>query len=475
MALTSSGFIDMGGASAQVAFAPNQTETARHAEDLMLLRLRTLDGIEKEYQIFVSTWLGYGANEARRRYIQELEKLSKSTDPFLRDPCLPKGLELPVENSKFSLLGTGSLEECLNLQTPLLAKDLDCHDDPCLFGGVHAPAIDFDVNHFIGVSEYWHTTNDVFDMGGAYDYATYSSKVEQFCSRKWDDIVLDLKRHKWGKKLDEEKIRMVCFKAAWMMNVLHDGFGVPRLTREFDTPPASSHNSTQDLIDSAKNHGFLEPFQSVERIRGVEVSWTLGKMVLYASSTVDSINVPSTEEPDELDVKYMVGFGPNNNRLYTDGEFYAPTGSVVDVAPEGALSRLTEVLGHRVPGLLLFFTMICVAIWLVIGKDRRNRLLSATIRKWFKKRRKVMGASGIYERLEAGDVEDDFEEGEVGGRAWALQELRPPKSQMAVASVSGSASPRFDAGVMGGSSLGRSESRERLPSRPVSRSDLARR
>jgi hypothetical protein len=196
-------------------------------------------------------------------------------------------------------------------------------------------------------------------------------------------------------------------------------------------------------------------------------------MVLYASSTIDSINIPSTKEIDDVDVKYMVGFGPNNNHLYTDGEFYTPTGSVVDLPSDGPLSRLTEVMGHRVPGLLLFLTMICVAIWLVIGKDRRNRVLGATTRKWFKKRRKVMGASGIYERLEAGDVDDEFEEGEVGGRAWALQELKP--QNMEVASVSGSASPRFDAGVMGVSSLGRSESRERLPSRPVSRSDLTRR
>ena len=468
MSLTPSGFIDMGGASAQVAFAPNQTETARHAEDLMFLRLRTLDGIEKEYRIFVSTWLGYGANEARKRYVQELEKLTKSRDHVLRDPCLPKGLVLPLENSKFSLLGTGSLEECLTLQMPLLAKDMDCHDDPCLFGGVHAPAIDFDVNHFIGVSEYWHATNDVFDMGGTYDYATYSSKVEQFCSRKWEDILLDLKRQKWGKKLDEDKVRMVCFKAAWVMNVLHDGFGVPRLTKEFDSPV---ENSTQD---SAKSHGFLDPFQSVERIRGVEVSWTLGKIVLYASSTVDSIHLPFTSAVDEMDVKYMVGFGPNNDRLYTDGEFYASTGSVLDIAPEGALSRLRESMGRRVPGLILIFTMICIAIWLVIGKDRRNKVLGATTRKWFKRRRKVMDASGIYERLEAGEEEDEFDR-EVGGRAWALQELKPQKSQMAVTSVSGSASPRFDAGVNAGSNLGRSESRERLPSRPVSRLDLGRR
>lgn len=194
-----SGFIDMGGASAQVAFAPNATETSRHAEDLMFLRLRTLDGIEKEYRVFVSTWLGYGANEARKRYVQDLQKHSEHSDLVIHDPCLPKGLELPVDNSKFTLLGTGSLSNCLNLQSPLLAKDMDCHDDPCLFGGVHAPAIDFDVNHFIGVSEYWHTTNNVFDMGGAYDYATYSEKVEQFCSRDWESIMIDLRRQKWGR------------------------------------------------------------------------------------------------------------------------------------------------------------------------------------------------------------------------------------------------------------------------------------
>lgn len=470
--INGSGFIDMGGASAQVAFAPNQTETERHAEDLMLLRLRSLDGVEKEYRVFVSTWLGYGANEARRRYVQDLQKLSHSADGLVRDPCLPRGLELPIDNTELKLLGSGSLSECLNQQSPLLAKDMDCHDDPCLFGGVHAPAIDFDVNHFIGVSEYWHTTNDVFDMGGAYDYSTYSRKVEEFCSRDWDSIVKDLKRQKWGKKLDEDKLRMVCFKASWMMNVLHDGFGVPRLTREFENPPSSSHNTTQDLADSAKSHGFLDPFTSVDRIGGVEVSWTLGKVVLYSSSTVNSLNVPAGKEIGDADAMYMVGFGPNNNRLYSEGEFYTTSGLVVPMASTGALARLSEsfAMGRRIPGLILLLTMICVAVWLVMGKERRTRILGSTTRKWFKKKRRVMGASGVYERLEAGDGEDeDFDDG-VGGRAWALQELKPPRPP---SSGHAGSSPRFDMshiGVAATSSFGRSESRERL-SRPGSRSE----
>ena len=120
--------------------------------------------------------------------------------------------------------------------------------------------------------------------------------------------------------------------------------------------------------------------------------------------------------------------------------------------------------------------MIAVAIWLVIGKERRNKVLTMTTRKWFKKRRKVMGASGVYERLEAGDGDDDeeFDEG-VGGRAWALQELKPPKPQkISSSSASGSASPMFDVTTGGAApySIGRSESRERLPSRPGSRSEF---
>jgi Golgi nucleoside diphosphatase len=310
-------------------------------------------------------------------------------------------------------------------------------------------------------------------MGGAYDYSTYSRKVEQFCSRDWDSIIKDLKRQKWGKKLDEDKLRMVCFKASWMMNVLHDGFGVPRLTREFQNPPSASHNATQDLADSAKSHGFLDPFTSVDMIGGVEVSWTLGKVVLYSSSTVNSVNLPMDKEIDEADAKYMVGFGPNNNRLYTEGEFYTPSGLVVPIASSGALARLSEsfAMGRRLPGLLLLLTMVCVAIWLVMGKDRRTRILAHTTRKWFKKRRRVMGASGVYERLEAGEGDDDdYDDEGVGGRAWALQELKPPRP---TSSGNAGSSPRFDishVGMAATSSVGRSESRERL-SRPGSRSE----
>src|SRR6201996_1410847 len=66
------GFLDMGGASAQIAFAPNATEAEKHANDLTLLRLRTINGMPQEYKVFVTTWLGVGDRESRDRYINAL-------------------------------------------------------------------------------------------------------------------------------------------------------------------------------------------------------------------------------------------------------------------------------------------------------------------------------------------------------------------------------------------------------------------
>ncbi|ROW05562.1 hypothetical protein VSDG_00302 [Cytospora chrysosperma] len=279
------GFLDMGGASAQIAFAPNATEAAKHANDLKLLRLRTLDGERSEHQVFTASWLGFGVNQAREAYVK---KLVETYDPDVReipDSCLPKGLRITpagehadaAHSTDLTLLGTGDFTGCLRHTYPLLGKDAPCEDEPCLLNGQHVPAIDFDVNHFVGVSEYWHTTHGVFDKGDqAYDLKTYQNKVEEFCTKDWDTIVntkVD------GKKKDEhaKEAQEACFKASWLINVLHDGIGVPRLGLDH-TP---EFNASQGALEEAKGKGFLDPFQPVDKIDGIEVSWTLGPMVLF--------------------------------------------------------------------------------------------------------------------------------------------------------------------------------------------------
>ncbi|EMC91943.1 hypothetical protein BAUCODRAFT_311656 [Baudoinia panamericana UAMH 10762] len=440
------GFLDMGGASAQIAFAPNVTESEKHAEDLKLLRLRKVSGEALEYRVFVTTWLGFGANEARRRYVQSLVDAYPHSQE-LPDPCLPVGLlvnqtgveiapgssDLSAENPH--LLGTGFFPECLKATYPLLEKERPCLDAPCLLNGQHTPAIDFDVNHFVGVSEFWHTTHEVFAMAHkdkAYDFQTYQQQVTAFCSRDWEDIVADVVAgKKWGKKVDEKTVEEVCFKASWLINVLHEGIGVPRVGLEESGKQQVGgwENKTKAVIDGAKDRGFLDPFQAVDKIDGTEVSWTLGKMVLYASS-----QMPASTNTSVL----PVGFGSNVPGVKVPFDFqYAAGGKSAEssvpptelpAAPEGVAGKdwhdriFNAGYARRVPGILIFGLILVLAVYLLCGRDRRLRvnakLLSLVGRKPGKRPRarggKLFGGtSPQYERvLEAADP-DDFELSEV--------------------------------------------------------------
>ena len=389
------GFLDMGGASAQIAFAPNATEAKRHQNDLKLLRLRAVDGTPTEYKVFTTTWLGFGVNEARRRYVEVLEKGGSTTKTMdLLDPCLPSGLKttpkgdifLPdsktVDGKTPILTGTGEFDQCLRRTLPLLEKDHICEDDPCLLGGVHVPAIDFDVNHFVGVSEYWHTTHEIFQMGEkdkAYDFNTYQQRVSKFCGQDWQKIEEGIGKHEWGEKVDEKTAIEVCFKASWLINILHEGIGIPRVGLE--VTPDTKHNGTSKLLDSAKGKGFTPSFRPVNKIDNTEVSWTLGKIVLYASSQIpplDTDTLPVGFGSNVLGIpkdfqypsaKHLQTFSASNLTTITS----KPRPEKDQISPVGILRTATP---RRIPGILLFLLILCFAIYLLLGRTRRSRLYS---------------------------------------------------------------------------------------------------
>lgn len=383
------GFLDMGGASAQIAFAPNATEATKHANDLKLLRMRTLDGNPSEYRVFVATWLGFGVNQARKRYVEAL--LAEHDVHELPDPCLPTGLRTTIDgeivpsstkalaNGDPILAGIGRFKECLRKAWPLLEKDAPCPDEPCLIHGQHVPAIDFNVNHFVGVSEFWHTTHSVFGLShkdNAYDFNTYQSQVQEFCGQGWSTIEEGIDDHKWGKNVDEKIAQEVCFKAAWLISVLHDGIGIPRIGIE--KTPLPSQNVTKEVIQHAKEKGFLDPFQPVDKIQETEVSWTLGKMVLYASGQV---------EPQSNSI-LPVGFGGNVDGVPADFQF---AGSSYSPLPDSSFDEDTDDWGEsaddllqdakessRSPHVLLGFVVLLLML-VVYWFRKRDRRIKAVV------------------------------------------------------------------------------------------------
>ena len=332
------GFLDMGGASTQIAFEPSPEEQEK-TQNLIDVRLRTIGGEEINHKVFVTTWLGYGTNQARERYVGQAIKQREQSHPFvedappsadvIEDPCLPSGLalaEAPVytepstqhEQKTHTLLGTGSLEHCLQDTLPLLNKTAPCSEISCLFNGVYVPPIDFSVSHFIGVSEYWYSSEHVFGLGGAYDFVQYERAAQEFCGTPWQELLRmhedsknrqalghdggegtkDVRPAKWGDRVDVSRLQMQCFKAAWIINVLHEGFGMPRIV-----DPGGNDTTVDEAKNRAEGEGLWRPhLQSMDTVGDMAISWTLGKMVLEASKDVpplakDTKPLPDPHEP----------------------------------------------------------------------------------------------------------------------------------------------------------------------------------
>lgn len=275
------GFMDMGGASTQIAFAPSLSgEVEKHRDDITTVYLKSINGEVQRWDVFVSTWLGFGANEARKRYLAQLiNSLPENTndrddDDFstlqLSDPCMPKkcNTSFDFKSKRFKVLGTGNYEQCLKSIYPLLLKHLPCIDEPCLFNGVHTPQMDFYNDKFVGTSEYWYTANDIFKLGGAYDFEKFSAHVKEFCNSDWEEIQENRQKGLYH-DLPVEFLADSCFKANWVLNVLHEGFGLPR--------------AGIDKIDDIGQHPL---FQSAVKINERELSWTLGRILLYASGNI---------------------------------------------------------------------------------------------------------------------------------------------------------------------------------------------
>lgn len=258
------GMIDMGGGSVQIAYEVTDAAQMQKIPSHMIaefnLGCQETD-VEHTYRVYVTTFLGYGANSAIDRYQTELTKNSSSKSRSVKrsravpDPCLPPGMPLTVEaddeHPLRSFIGTGDYADCKSRLEPLLNLSVPCPMDPCSMNGVHQPEIDFFSSQFYGFSEFWYSMEDVYRMGGVYKFPTFEKKAMEFCSTSWTQLDAEYKEHKYP-KADDHRFKYECIKSAWMSAVLHKGFQFPT---------------------SYPN------FQSAQLIKGKDVQWTLGALI----------------------------------------------------------------------------------------------------------------------------------------------------------------------------------------------------
>nr|XP_019009944.1 uncharacterized protein I206_05506 [Kwoniella pini CBS 10737]OCF48725.1 hypothetical protein I206_05506 [Kwoniella pini CBS 10737] len=314
------GFLDMGGASTQLAFSPSPNEIALSnfpEEELHKIQLRLLSGENVEWPVFVASWLGFGTNKARERYLnylienwkienKDFEISGTEFQQSIKDPCLPLNLEYELKNLDDSNLkgikikGIGDFSKCLNNLTPLLEHSKPCPTEHCLFAGLPTPHIDFEKNDqrgFIGISEYWYTSQQVLGLGGIWDWGEWEKGMNSFCSRDWNDIQKQVGDEKgWrGAEVDLSRLQLQCFKGAWISNVLHEGIGIPRLVDAGGNSTLTGGDlgeTNEEAERRAREKGLFESsnkkthFQSMDEIGETAISWTLGKMVIEASKAI---------------------------------------------------------------------------------------------------------------------------------------------------------------------------------------------
>jgi Golgi apyrase len=375
------GFLDMGGASAQIAFEPEHHQKQEHMDDLTHITLHTLDGRTVDYDVFVTTFLGYGSNEARRRYLEDRVKNLFATSSnknlldehhllHLDDPCLPLNLNITDATStsvSLSLHGTGDFDKCIEYTVPLLNKNADCPTKPCLFNGVHTPNIDWSVNKFVGISEYWYSSHDILGLGGVYDFIEYEKKASGYCSKDWSLVTSD--NDLSGAEL--YRYQMQCFKSAWIVNILHEGIEIPRIEN-----PSGHQNLTQDqelleqTIESVEEKNWNPPFQSIDTINDIQVSWTLGAMLLHVASKIplvdhqDGFLGHSTDDEGAHEIADGVSQNPHPAHN---------TNNNMDSNSNSLLDDVKNTSGPAALGITFFMFICAFFIWCLFKNIRKKR------------------------------------------------------------------------------------------------------
>ncbi|XP_060712531.1 ectonucleoside triphosphate diphosphohydrolase 4 isoform X2 [Hemiscyllium ocellatum] len=232
------GVLDMGGVSTQIAYEVPKTEEL--AKNLLAEFNLGCDAHHTEhiYRVYVTTFLGFGGNAARKRYEEHIVHKVTLTNrllgqrtglteeiPYL-DPCLPADSkdEIHLGGRTLYLRGLGDFDWCRQIIRPFLNKT---NETSTSLSGVYQPPVDYLNSEFYGFSEFYYCTEDVLRMGGDYDVAKFTKAAKDYCAAKWAVLKERFERGLYSRHADLHRLKYQCFKSAWMYEVLHSGFSFP--------------------------------------------------------------------------------------------------------------------------------------------------------------------------------------------------------------------------------------------------------
>ncbi|XP_077992349.1 ectonucleoside triphosphate diphosphohydrolase 8-like [Glandiceps talaboti] len=255
------GALDMGGASLQITFIPEDTSTIP-AKDTKFLKLYGV-----EYTVYTHSYLCYGVREAERRFLANLVKESNSTKVV--NPCAPightenrtteylfdaycsKGLQAhkawgsevtppshladDPSSDYVTIEGSSDTEQCASAVSKLLNTStfLDVYKAP-VYGKYYA------------FSTFYYTTS-FLNLTHNASLLEYSGNMTDFCKKSWDEVKVMPTSHR-------DLLPAYCFQAQYIFSFLTDS-----RSYHFD--------------ESTWN------FEFIEKVDGLDLGWSLGFMI----------------------------------------------------------------------------------------------------------------------------------------------------------------------------------------------------
>lgn len=247
------GALDLGGASTQITFVP-QDKNIESPNNALHFRL-----YGKDYSVYTHSFLCYGKDQALR---QKLAKDIQGTNGTLSDPCFHPGyttvmnvsdlyegpctkrFEMILPFQQFQIQGTGNFQRCQESILQLFNTSY-CPYSHCSFNGIFLPPLQGDFGAF---SAYYYVMNFLnFTSEEPPSQEKMRNTMENFCSRPWEQMKI------YFGDVKEKYLREYCFSGAYILSLLLSGYHF--------------------TADSWKNIHFMG------KIQGSNVGWTLGYML----------------------------------------------------------------------------------------------------------------------------------------------------------------------------------------------------
>eukprot|EP01084_Bolivina_argentea_P278832 476526_1 len=220
------GALDLGGASTQIAFAPEPNSNI--LADFTAVRLW-----QQTHRLYTHSFLQYGTNAIEQRIAQlsYQEMINNSSTNITYNPCLNNGVnityavhELNDENIFINNTQFGNAMDnpfyCRILMRKLLVNDTKCYVNDCAFNGVYLAEIPDNMT-FVAFSAFAYAVNglhlsDNIDLGVFY----YQDTID-ICNMTFKE----LKDSKYNTSDSYDYLNTYCRLNTYIYTLLHEGYG----------------------------------------------------------------------------------------------------------------------------------------------------------------------------------------------------------------------------------------------------------